>query len=218
MSRVIVLWSGGKDAMQALCHAREAGHQVVALVTFAPPSPRFLAHPLSQVRRQAAALGLPHLLITIEAPFDLGYERALAKLKEEWQLDGVVTGDIDSVAGAPNWIRERCRPLGLTVHTPLWQQSREALLADLLARGIVAHLSCVDTDVLPPEWVGRVLDKGALAELQQLVATRGFDACGEQGEYHTMVTDGPGFAAPLVLGRWQVARQERLAYLLEDEG
>ncbi|MFM4811252.1 Dph6-related ATP pyrophosphatase [Aeromonas dhakensis] len=217
MSRVIVLWSGGKDAMQALCHAREAGHQVVALATFAPPSPRFLAHPLSQVRRQAAALGLPHLLVTIEAPFDLGYERALTKLKEEWQLDGVVTGDIDSVAGAPNWIRERCRPLGLTVHTPLWQQPREALLADLLARGIVAHLSCVDTDVLTPEWVGRVLDKGALAELQQLAASRGFDACGEQGEYHTMVTDGPGFAAPLVLGRWQVARQERLAYLLESE-
>ncbi|BEJ50135.1 hypothetical protein Ri1_27340 [Aeromonas dhakensis] len=217
MSRVIVLWSGGKDAMQALCHAREAGHQVVALVTFAPPSPRFLAHPLSQVRRQAAALGLPHRLVTIEAPFDLGYERALAKLKEEWQLDGVVTGDIDSVAGAPNWIRERCRPLGLTVHTPLWQQSREVLLADLVARGIVAHLSCVDTRFLTPEWVGRVLDKGALTELQQLAATRGFDACGEQGEYHTMVTDGPGFTAPLVLGRWQVARQEQLAYLLEGE-
>lgn len=218
MSRVIVLWSGGKDAMQALCHAREAGHQVVALATFAPPSPRFLAHPLSQVRRQAAALELPHRLVTIEAPFDLGYERALTKLKKEWQLDGVVTGDIDSVAGAPNWIRERCRPLGLTVHTPLWQLSREALLADLLTRGIVAHLSCVDTDVLTPEWVGRVLDKGALAELQQLAATLGFDACGEQGEYHTMVTDGPGFAAPLVLGRWQVARQEQLAYLLEGEG
>ncbi|HDX8375817.1 TPA: adenine nucleotide alpha hydrolase [Aeromonas dhakensis] len=218
MSRVIVLWSGGKDAMQALCHAREAGHQVVALATFAPPSPRFLAHPLSQVRQQAAALGLPHRLVTIEAPFDLGYERALTKLKDEWQLDGVVTGDIDSVGGAPNWIRERCRPLGLTVHTPLWQQSREALLADLLARGIVAHLSCVDTRFLPPEWVGRVLDKGALTELQQLAATQGFDACGEQGEYHTMVTDGPGFAAPLVLGRWQVAHQERLAYLLESEG
>jgi uncharacterized protein (TIGR00290 family) len=170
------------------------------------------------VRRQAAALGLPHLLITIEAPFDLGYERALAALKEEWRLDGVVTGDIDSVGGAPNWIRKRCRPLGLTVHTPLWQQSREALLADLLTRGIVAHLSCVDTQVLAPEWVGQQLDAATLAELQQLAASRGFDACGEQGEYHTMVTDGPGFAAPLVLGHWQVARQQQLAYLLEDEG
>ena len=138
-------------------------------------------------------------------------------MKEEWQLDGVVTGDIDSVGGAPNWIRERCRPLGLTVHTPLWQQPREALLADMLARGIVAHLSCVDTRVLATEWVGRRLDAGTLSDLQQLAATRGFGACGEQGEYHTMVTDGPGFAAPLTLGHWQVARQEHLAYLLEDE-
>ncbi|MFM5080807.1 hypothetical protein ACEUBN_05580 [Aeromonas veronii] len=218
MSRVILLWSGGKDAMLALCHARQAGHQVVALATFAPPEPRFLAHPLPLVRRQAEALGLPHLLVTIEAPFDLGYERALARLKEEWQLDGVVTGDIDSVGGAPNWIRERCRPLDLTVHTPLWQQSRQALLADMLARGIVAHLSCVDTLILAPEWTGRTLDAATLAELQQLAAIQGFDACGEQGEYHTMVTDGPGFAAPLHLDGWQVARQDHLAYLAEPQG
>lgn len=49
------------------------------------------------MRRQAAALGLPHLLVTIEAPFEQGYETALSRLRQEWNLDGVVTGDIDSV-------------------------------------------------------------------------------------------------------------------------
>ncbi|WP_429019928.1 hypothetical protein [Aeromonas allosaccharophila] len=218
MSRIILLWSGGKDAMLALCHARDAGHQVVALATFAPPAPRFLAHPLPLVRLQAAALGLPHLLVTIEAPFEQSYETALSRLQQAWNLDGVVTGDIDSVGGAPNWIRERCQPLGLTVHTPLWQQSRQTLLADMLARGIVAHLSCVDTRVLAPEWAGRVLDATTLSELQQLAEREGFDACGEQGEYHTMVTDGPGFAAPLRLDDWRVARQDHLAYLAEPQG
>ncbi|MFQ2290062.1 hypothetical protein ACK323_00915 [Aeromonas enteropelogenes] len=217
MSRVILLWSGGKDAMQALCHAREQGHQVVALVTFAPPSPRFLAHPLHQIRRQAAALALPHRLVTIEAPFEQSYEDALAQLRREWVIDGVVTGDIDSVGGASNWIRERCRPLGITVHTPLWQQSRDDLLADLLTRGIVAHLSCVDTRFLTPDWVGRVLDDETIAELQQLAANQGFDACGEQGEFHTMVTDGPGFSVPVRLGHWQVAQEGALAYLAEEE-
>ncbi|EKB20248.1 hypothetical protein [Aeromonas veronii] len=218
MSRVILLWSGGKDAMLALCHARQAGHQVMALATFAPPEPRFLAHPLPLVRLQAEALELPHLLFTIEAPFEQSYETALSHLQQEWNLDGVVTGDIDSVGGAPNWIRERCHPLGLTVHTPLWQQPRQALLADMLARGIVAHLSCVDTRILAPEWTGRTLDAATLCELQQLAEREGFDACGEQGEYHTMVTDGPGFAAPLRLDGWQVARQDHLAYLAEPQG
>lgn len=215
MSRVIVLWSGGKDAMQALCHARAAGHQVVALATFAPSAPSFLAHPLPLMRQQAEALGLPHLLVTIEAPFEQSYETALSRLQQEWHLDGVVTGDIDRVGGAPNWIRERCQPLGLAVHTPLWQQTREALLADMLARGIVAHISCVDTRVLAAEWVGRRLDETSLATLQQLAREQAFDACGEQGEYHTMVLDGPGFAHPLPLTNWQRAHQDHLAYLAE---
>ena len=216
MSRVIALWSGGKDAMQALCHAREQGHEIVALVTFGPPNPSFLAHPLPLVRRQAEALNLPHRLVTIEAPFEQSYEEALADLQREWGIEGVVTGDIDRVDGADNWICARCRPLGLSVYQPLWQQSREALLADLQARGIRAHLSCVDTRVLAEDWVGRTLDGATLAELQQLAAEQGFDASGEQGEYHTMVTDGPGFGAPITLNGWRVQRQEHLAYLVED--
>ena len=72
--------------------------------------------------------------------------------------------------------------------------------------------------MLATEWTGRSLDAATLTELQQLAEREGFDACGEQGEYHTMVTDGPGFAAPLHLDGWQVARQDHLAYLAEDEG
>lgn len=217
MSRVIALWSGGKDAMLALCLARELGHQVVALITFAPPNPDFLAHPLPLVRRQAEALGLPHRVVTITAPFEQGYEEALADLQREWDIEGVVTGDIDRVDGSDNWICARCRPLGLFVHQPLWQQTRQSLLEQLQARGIVAHLSCVDTRVLAPDWVGRTLDAATLAELQQLAAAQGFDASGEQGEYHTMVTDGPGFVAPLSLNGWRVGRQEHLAYLAEED-
>lgn len=216
MSRVIALWSGGKDAMLALCLARELGHEVVALVTFAPPNPHFLAHPLPLVRRQAEALGLPHRLVTITAPFEQSYEQALAALQQEWKIEGVVTGDIDRVNGADNWICARCQPLGLTVHQPLWQQTRQNLLSQLEAHDIVAHLSCVDTRVLGAEWVGRVLDAPTLAELQQLAAAQGFDASGEQGEYHTMVTDGPGFGAPIALDGWRIAHQEHLAYLAED--
>ncbi len=71
--------------------------------------------------------------------------------------------------------------------------------------------------MLAPEWAGRILDATTLSELQQLAEREGFDACGEQGEYHTMVTDGPGFAAPLGLDGWHLAAQAHLAYLTEEE-
>lgn len=59
-----------------------------------------------------------------------------------------------------------------------WQQSRQTLLADMLARGIVAHLSfCVDTRTLAPDWVGRPLTAASLAELKALADAQGFDSC-----------------------------------------
>ncbi len=100
---------------------------------------------------------------------------------------------------------------------PLWQQSREALLADLLTRGIVAHLSCVDTRVLAPEWVGRTLDAATLAELQQLAASRASMPAASRGVPHHG-DRRPGLCGAAGTGRWQVARQQQLAYLLEDEG
>ena len=119
------------------------------------------------------------------------------------------------MGGAPNWIRERCRPWG-SPFTPALATTREALLADMLARGIVAHLSCVDTRVLAPSgWgAGSMLAPSAICSNWRQPGLR---CLRRAGEYHTMVTDGPGFAAPLTLGHWQVARQEHLAYLLEDE-
>ena len=65
--------------------------------------------------------------------------------------------------------------------------------------------------------MGRSLNAASLAELKALADAQGFDLCGEQGEYHSMVTDGPGFAAPLRLDGWQLARQDHLAYLAQDE-
>ena len=96
-----------------LANALFGSATMVALATFAPLEPRFLAHPLPLVRRQAAALGLPHLLVTIEAPFEQSYETALSRLRQEWALDGVVTGDIDiSMISLPAAARSRSTASG----------------------------------------------------------------------------------------------------------
>lgn len=212
MRRAAMLWTGGKDSSLALHEAVQGGLAVERLVTFAPPEPRFLAHPLDVIALQADAIGLPHQLVTIRAPFAEGYEASLRALRDDG-IDAVVTGDIALVGGAPNWIRERSRPVGMEVHTPLWGRDREAVLADLARARFVVRFSCVETRWLDASWVGRTLDERAIAELRAVRERTGFDLCGEEGEYHTLVTAGPPFARAIELRSWSTRTTDTLAHL-----
>jgi uncharacterized protein (TIGR00290 family) len=202
LKNAAMLWSGGKDCCLALYHARQAGYAVCCLVTFAPPQADFLAHPLPLMQMQAHALGLPHHIVTINAPFEQAYEAALRRLREEMGIDWVITGDIAPVDGLPNWIRERSRPVGMQVHTPLWARERAGLLRELIDLGFDAYLSCIDTGKLAPDWLGRRLNLAAMHELQAIGQQNGLDLCGENGEYHSMVLAGPMFGQRIEMPRW----------------
>lgn len=212
-----MLWTGGKDSALAMYEAAQAGYSIRCLVTFAPPEGDFLAHPLKAIKLQARALALPHYVLTIRAPFETSYEAALRRLKDEMGIDCVVTGDIAEVDGQPNWIRERCRSVGLDVHTPLWGRARHALLRQLLDSGFKILFSCVNTRWLDASWVGRALDGAALAELQIIRVQNGLDLCGEQGEYHTLAVDGPMFAQGLAIRTCSLRCADGLAYMAIDE-
>ena len=106
--RAAALWTGGKDCSLALHEVRKSGLDIEELITFAPPSPVFLAHPLPFLARQAAAMGLRHRVITIRPPAEDGYTRALKALRREG-IRTLVTGDIAEVGGRPNWMREVSR-------------------------------------------------------------------------------------------------------------
>jgi diphthine-ammonia ligase len=211
-----VLWTGGKDSALALHEARRNGCRVRCLVTFAPPEPDFLAHPVSVMKLQAEALGLPHFLWPVRAPFAESYEAGLCGLNETMHIDTVITGDLAEVGGAPNWIRERSRPAGMNVLTPLWGRDRLTLLRQLLAAGFEVIFSCTKTRWLTPAWVGRQLDEPAIAELQALREQNGLDLCGEEGEYHTLVTDTPNFQRRVQFGAVEVRERDALAYLEID--
>src|SRR5689334_1567916 len=118
MRNAAMLWTGGKDSLLALREACRDGCTIRCLVTFAPPEGAFLAHPLRLIEMQAKALAVPHHVLRITAPYDRGYEMALRGLREQSDIDCVVTGDIAEVAGHPNWVRERSRRVGMDVHTP----------------------------------------------------------------------------------------------------
>lgn len=208
-----VLWTGGKDSALALHEARQDGCRVRCLVTFAPPEADFLAHPISFMKLQAEALALPHLLWPVREPFDESYEAGLHWLKAAMGIDTVITGDIAEVAGQPNWIRERSRPVGMNVLTPLWGCDRLGLLQRLLALQFRVIFSCVKTRWLTTQWIGRELDHEVLASLHALGNQSGLDLCGEEGEYHTLVTDAPDFNRRVRLGAFRVRERADLAYL-----
>lgn len=213
MKNAAMLWTGGKDSALALFEAGRSGYDVRCLVTFAPPEPDFLAHPLSFMRLQAQALGLPHHVLPVLEPFDEGYETHLRTMRSDMGINAVVTGDIAEVNGSPNWIRERSRPVGMEVHTPLWERDRQTLLEQLLSRQFTVRFSCVKTHWLTENWVGRTLNESTIAELKAVRARTGLDLCGEEGEYHTLVTDGPQFSHAIEVQSYSVRATESLAFM-----
>ena len=201
----------------AMYEAVQSGYCIRCLVTFAPPQAKFLAHPLSFITLQAEALSLPHYILPVVAPFEESYEMGLLKLRDEMDIRCVITGDIAEVDNKPNWIRERCRPLGIQVHTPLWQRDRLVLLQHMLARGMKVRISAVNTRWLDSSWVGRELDDRAVSRLREHGERTGLDPCGEEGEYHTLVVDGPQFLYGIDIGSYSTCFADPLAYMEINE-
>ena len=204
-----VLWSGGKDSALAFYQAKQLGYNVGGLVTFAPPQPKFLAHPLALLKYQAKALDLPHQIVEIKEPFKKSYEEAISSLKNEQGIDTLITGDISEVDGQPNWIRECSRSSGVDVLTPLWGADREELINKLFSSGFKVIFSAVKKPWFTEEWVGQELNQDALKKLR----TTGADISGEQGEYHTMVIDGPLFRQKINIKNFKKRIKDELMYV-----
>ncbi|GJM23379.1 MAG: hypothetical protein DHS20C15_32940 [Planctomycetota bacterium] len=195
-SPAAVLWTGGKDSAVALAEAAERFAEL-RLVTFVPAGePDFKAHPLALIEAQAAALPWPHERRVVREPFEQGYERAIAELRD----DGVrtlITGDIAEVDGHSNWIEERARGL-CDVWRPLWGAERVPHLRRLVRDGYEVFVSLAERSYRDGALAGQRLDAGLLAQLEADHAAGLVDACGENGEYHTWVLDGPHFTRRLL--------------------
>ena len=195
--RFFCSWSGGKDAYLALQRAVRRGGEPAALVCMlheAGVVSRGHGLPLALLEEQAAALGVP--LVTRATTWD-GYEATFVSLLHELRAQGVeagVFGDIDLEAHR-EWVEGVCEVAGLGCHLPLWQEPRRRLLDEFLAGGSRATIVAVDSSRLGAEFLGLELDDDVVARLE----SAGADACGEEGEYHTMVTQAPLFSRPIPL-------------------
>ena len=192
-------WSSGKDSTYALRAVREDPDITVTrlLVTLNADADRVAMHAVRRalVEAQADRLGLPLHLVEIPSPCpnDI-YESEMAGAIDTALREGVETvvfGDLflDDVRA---YREQSLAGTGVRPVFPLWGRPTRQLAHEMIASGIRAILTSVDPTKLPASFAGRPFDQRLLADLPPRV-----DPCGERGEFHTFVWDGPGFARPI---------------------
>jgi uncharacterized protein (TIGR00290 family) len=189
-----VSWSGGKDCCLAMHRARAAGLDIGRLIAmFDESGERTRSHAIPRAVMQAQADALGRELVAPSASwgdYEQVFVEALVALKARGVTD-MVFGDID-LAPHREWEEKVCAAAGMTPHLPLWREDRRALADEILDLGYRALVVCTDDRWLGPGFCGRAYDRAFIEGLPP-----GVDPCGENGEFHTFVTDGPLFRSPV---------------------
>ncbi len=188
-------WSGGKDSALALYKAIKAGGNPSFLLTMmieAGDRSRSHGVPRNVLEEQAICIGIPiRFCSTSWDLYTVNFLKELSVFKKNEVQKGVF-GDID-IENHYQWVQNVCNKESMTAWLPLWQTERTALLNELLKAGFHAEIVAVKEGVLSPAYLGKALNAKMIEKFKSL----GIDLCGEAGEYHTIVTDGPIFKQPL---------------------
>ncbi len=195
MTQVFTSWSGGKDSCLACYRASASGLKVRYLANMVTEDgKRSWTHGLSSelLQLQSQAIGIPLIQKqTPSASYEAEFKNMLLTLKQEG-VSGGVFGDID-LEEHRQWIERVCQEVEITPYLPLWGQSQETILKDFVELGFEAVVVAAKADLFGEEWLGREVNPEFLSHLSRLKESKGITLCGEAGEYHTFVTDGPIF-------------------------
>ena len=215
MNRKILLsWSSGKDSAWALhlLNQTEPGAVAALLTTVNEEFDRVAMHAVRRavLEAQAAAAGLPLRVVPIPHPCSNEiYEERMRAAVADAVNDGFTHfafGDL-FLEDIRRYREDRLSGTGLTPLFPLWGIPTMDLAAEMIGGGLRARLSCVDTRVLDVSFAGRDYDAALVATLPG-----GVDPCGENGEFHTCVYDGPMFSRALPLGVGETVTREPFAW------
>ncbi|MFC2001766.1 diphthine--ammonia ligase [Chloroflexota bacterium] len=195
MSRVFASWSGGKDCCLACYRAKVGGLDVRYLAnTVTEDGQRSCSHGLSAgvIQVQSRAMGIPVVQRnTTRETYEDVFTEMLKGFKQA-EIEGGVFGDIDFNAHR-EWIERVCRNAGITPHLPLWEESQDKLMAEFIDSGFEAVVVAAKADLFDEDILGQKIDHDFLKHLDKLRETKDITPCGEAGEYHTLVIDGPLF-------------------------
>jgi uncharacterized protein (TIGR00290 family) len=163
---------------------------------------------LLSLEAQAESMGLSlHTANASWETYEAQFKKQAARFSDEGILHGVF-GDID-LEPHREWVERVCRESGITPHLPLWKGNRLELMREFINAGFKALVVVVNTSKMPCRFLGRLIDDELISELEAL----GMDACGENGEFHSFVYDGPLFKQKLNFTRRDIISHDEYSFL-----
>ena len=213
--KVLFSWSGGKDSALSLYEIQKRGElEVESLITtvtadYDRVSMHGLRRELLHTQAESLGLSIEEVLISKEASnkeYEQNFESALRKYRDSGTTK-IVFGDI-YLQDIRDYREALMKRIGMECLFPIWGMDSSALAERFIDNGFKAVVICVDTEQLDAEYAGREYDASFLSDLPSDV-----DPCGENGEFHTFVYDGPTFNKPIDhrLGEI-ILRDERFCY------
>ncbi len=214
VNRTWINWSSGKDAtwaLRAVC-ADDQLEITGLLTTTNAAADRVAMHAVRRelLQVQATAVGLPLHVVELPSPCSNSeYEHRMSQAVDAARQAGVdefVFGDL-ALADVRAYREQNLAGSGITPLFPIWGQNTTVLAEEMISSGLQAVVTCVDPAQLPAEFAGRRYDRQFLQDLPA-----GVDPCGENGEFHTFVTDGPGFGAPVPVELGEIVERDGFVF------
>jgi len=212
--KVILSWSGGKDSALALYELEKTeSYEIAALLTTVTQGyDRISMHGVQRIllERQAECLGFPLEKVFISKDSsNEDYESKMREVLEKYVNDGVscvVFGDI-FLEDVRKYREDNLSKMGMKGIFPIWRRDTRELAHTFIDLGFTAVITCVDSDVLDKTFIGKAFDESFLSKLPSTV-----DPCGENGEFHSFVYDGPIFREPILHAKGEVVLRENRFY------
>ena len=192
-------WSGGKDSALALYHTKKNSNFVIKklLTSVNDTHDRISMHGVRSVllQEQAQALGIDLVQLRLpENPTMSEYNKLLTAMNNELKNEGIthsIFGDI-FLEDLKKYREEQLATVGIEAYFPLWKRDTKEIIHEFLDLGFKTIVVCTKSSLLGADFVGRIIDHDFIKDLPENV-----DPCGENGEFHTFVYDGPIFKKPV---------------------
>ncbi|WP_196001719.1 diphthine--ammonia ligase [Clostridium sp. 1001271B_151109_B4] len=212
MKKFVMSYSCGKDSTLALYRMIKGGNIPAGLlVTVKKDEDRSWFHgvPRELIEDVAKSLNIPLILAETKGDdYEIKFTEELLKAKEKFKIDSCVFGDIDLELHR-EWCTARCDEAGIEAIFPLWQENREELVYEFIDNGFKTVIKNVKLKCMGEDFLGKVLTKEVVKDIKET----GSDACGENGEYHTFVYDGPIFKYPIKFEHSNIIKNETHGFL-----